>query len=61
MLDLDISELDKSDLLKSITEKRREMLEVAKLRGLKNYETVRQSRELDSLIIVYQKRFFHPC
>jgi len=58
---LDIGELDKSDLLKSITEKRREMLEVAKLRGLKNYETVRQSRELDSLIIVYQKLFFHRC
>ncbi|GGE34174.1 hypothetical protein GCM10011391_11100 [Pullulanibacillus camelliae] len=56
---IDIRELDRSDLMKSITEKRREMLEVAKLRGLKNNETVQQSRELDSLIIVYQKRFFH--
>ncbi|TCP19977.1 Spo0E like sporulation regulatory protein [Scopulibacillus darangshiensis] len=42
-------------LLKSISRKREEMIQVASLRGIKNKETVMQSKELDMLIILYQR------
>jgi hypothetical protein len=45
-----------TDLLLSIDEKRNQMLKVAALRGLQNYETVKESRELDLLIIRYQRK-----
>jgi hypothetical protein len=44
-----------TDLLLSIDQKRNQMLKVAALRGLQNYETVKESRELDLLIIRYQR------
>lgn len=44
-----------NDLLESITEKRNEMFKTAQQRGMKNNETVKRSKELDRLIITYQK------
>jgi hypothetical protein len=45
--------------MRSITAKRKEMFRVASLRGIRNRETVKYSRELDILIVHYQKRFKH--
>ena len=58
---LDLAEVKESDLMESIYKKRQEMLEVAALKGLVNNETVRQSHELDTLIVLYQKRFTRIC
>ncbi|GGH85231.1 hypothetical protein JOD43_003880 [Pullulanibacillus pueri] len=58
---LKLEAMKENDLMASISKKRKEMLEVAKLRGLVNHETVRQSHELDNLIVVYQKRFTTIC
>ena len=44
-----------TDLVLSIDKKRNQMLKVAALRGLQNNETVKESRELDMLIIRYQR------
>lgn len=44
-----------TNLLLSIDKKRNQMLKVAALRGLHNNETVKESRELDLLIIRYQR------
>ena len=51
--------LSEEDLLRSIVAKRKEMFRVASLLGIRNIETVKFSRELDTLIIHYQKRFNH--
>ncbi len=47
------------DLLYSINQKRKQMLQTAELRGLQNTETLSKSRELDRLILRYQKQLLH--
>lgn len=42
-------------LLYSINQKRTQMLRIAELRGLQNAETVSKSKELDQLILRYQR------
>ncbi|MFC4618830.1 aspartyl-phosphate phosphatase Spo0E family protein [Camelliibacillus cellulosilyticus] len=53
----EVKSMKENDLMLSITKKRQEMVKVATLMGMKDTETVRQSRELDMLIILYQKHF----
>lgn len=55
----EMESLSEEDLLRSIIAKRKEMFRVASLRGIRNVETVKFSRELDILIIYYQKRVMH--
>lgn len=54
---LDLRQAKEDELMESITMKREKMIKVAALRGMRNNETVKQSKELDALIMVYQKRF----
>ncbi|WP_077615601.1 aspartyl-phosphate phosphatase Spo0E family protein [Caenibacillus caldisaponilyticus] len=54
---LNLESISEADLMRFIAKKRDEMVKVAAVRGIKNGETVRQSRELDTLIVLYQKRF----
>jgi len=55
----ELKSLSEEDLMRSITLKRKEMCRVASLRGIRNRETVKYSKELDTLIVYYQKRFMH--
>ncbi|MFC7394934.1 aspartyl-phosphate phosphatase Spo0E family protein [Scopulibacillus cellulosilyticus] len=43
------------ELMQMINRKRKEMMKIASIRGLKNKETVKQSKELDVLINLYQR------
>ncbi|MBM7644644.1 hypothetical protein JOD45_000837 [Scopulibacillus daqui] len=49
------SQASKIDLLQMINRKRKEMIRIASIRGFKNKETVKQSKELDDLINMYQR------
>jgi len=55
----ELKSLSEEDLMRSINTKRKEMCRVASIRGITNRETVKYSRELDTLIVYYQKRFKH--
>ncbi|MTT33158.1 Spo0E family sporulation regulatory protein-aspartic acid phosphatase [Terrilactibacillus sp. BCM23-1] len=57
MIDFGIGYED--ELLTSISKKRKELIEVAETCGIKNQETVKQSKELDILINLYQKYIFN--
>jgi stage 0 sporulation regulatory protein len=46
---------EKEVLLKRINTKRKEMLYVAEMRGLRSKETVKCSQELDNLLNTYQR------
>lgn len=52
---LEIKSVKESELLESITRKREEMFSTANRQGMKNKATVERSRELDILIIMYQR------
>jgi len=51
--------LSEEDLKRSIDQKRKEMFRVASIRGISNIETVKSSKELDILILYYQKYFMN--
>ncbi|MFD2617314.1 aspartyl-phosphate phosphatase Spo0E family protein [Terrilactibacillus laevilacticus] len=56
MIDFGIGYED--ELLTSISKKRQELIEVAETCGIKNQKTVKQSKELDVLINLYQRYVF---